>query len=175
MERCNYCTETSNDGSDCPHCKFQYDEEYFPYKNDDWDILNLDDDLEWSHLQILYRLHLNGVECLRADIFTDNNIGILIGVKSDTSTVARVLGIHKECIYNLGDEGLWILNLFQEKYLRGNLNNDNTERFNVFEADGTVFFGDLQDGSYYIGELGNVNVDSLRSIADLLNKMDKKM
>ena len=38
----------------------------------------------------------------------------------------------------------------------------------------TVLFDDLQDGSYYIGEVGNVNVDSLRSIADLLNKINEK-
>jgi len=119
MERCNYCTETTNDGSDCPHCQFKYDEDYFPYKSDEWNILELDDDLEWSHLQILYRLHLYGIECLRADIFTNENIGILIGVKSDKSTVAKVLGIHEECIYCEWDEPFWILNLFQEKYLRG--------------------------------------------------------
>lgn len=119
MERCNYCSETTNDGSDCPHCQFQYDENYFPYKSDDWDILNLDDNIEWSHLQILYRLHLNGIECLKTDIWTNKGIALLFGVKSNKSTVARILKIHEECIYSEWDEPLWILNLFQEQYLRG--------------------------------------------------------
>ena len=119
MERCNYCTETTNDGSDCPHCQFKYDDSFFPYRSDDWDILDLDDDLEWGHLQILYRLHLHDIECLRADIFTNKGIGLLVGVKADKGKVARCLGLHEKCIYCEWEEPLMILNLFQEQYLRG--------------------------------------------------------
>ena len=119
MERCNYCTESKNDGRDCPHCKFQYDESYFPYKSDDWDILNLDDDLEWSHLQILYRLHLYDIECLRADIWYDENMAVLIGCMANSEKIARVLNVHNDTVYTDGLNPLVIVNLFQEKYLRG--------------------------------------------------------
>ncbi len=119
MERCNYCTESKSDGRDCPHCKFKFDEDYFPYKDDDWDILKLDDDLEWSHLQILYRLHLEGVECLRADIWVDDNLAVLVGCKANTETIARVLNVHKDCVYEDGLNSLVIINLYQEKHLRG--------------------------------------------------------
>lgn len=119
MERCNYCTESKSNGTDCPHCQFQYNKSYFPYKSDDWDILNLDDNLEWPHLQILYRLHLNDIECLRADIWVDDNIAVLIGCQADTERIARVLKVHEDCVYVDGLNPLVIINLYQEKHLRG--------------------------------------------------------
>ena len=118
MERCSYCSKFNYETKNCPYCEFEY-EHQFRLESDDWDILDLDDELEWSHLQILYRLHSQGVECLFADIWFDNNMAYLIGCKSYKTELARVLNIHEDCIYEDFEHGLVFLNLFQEKYIRG--------------------------------------------------------
>ena len=84
----------------------------------DWDILDLDEDGDWYHFQILERLNSQGVECLFADIWTDNNIAFLIGCNERDGKIADVLGIHRECVYNDFEHSFVILNLFQEKCLR---------------------------------------------------------
>lgn len=43
------------------------------------------------------------------------------------------------------------------------------KRFNVFDVDGTVFLEDHKEGSYHIGEKGNVDIPCLNDIADRLN------
>ena len=43
------------------------------------------------------------------------------------------------------------------------------KRFNVFDVDGTIFLEDHKEGSYHIGEIGNVDVNCLNDIADRLN------
>lgn len=43
------------------------------------------------------------------------------------------------------------------------------KRFNVFDVDGTIFLEDHKEGSYHIGEIGNVNVNCLNNIANRLN------
>ena len=45
------------------------------------------------------------------------------------------------------------------------------KRFNVFDVDGTIFLEDHKEGSYHIGEIGNVNVNCLNDIADRLNEL----
>lgn len=45
------------------------------------------------------------------------------------------------------------------------------KRFNVFDIDGTIFLEDHKEGSYHIGEIGNVDVNCLNDIADRLNKL----
>ena len=45
------------------------------------------------------------------------------------------------------------------------------KRFNVFDVDGTIFFEDHKEGSYHIGEIGNVDVNCLNDIADRLNEL----
>lgn len=115
---CAICTHFIN--GKCKYCQFEYDEEYNPFRND-WDILNLNDDVEWSHLQIQYRLWSKGIECLMADIWWDNNLAYLIGVKASRRDVADALNIHEEVVYDAGEMPLLIINLFQEKYLRGDL------------------------------------------------------
>ena len=45
------------------------------------------------------------------------------------------------------------------------------ERFNVFDVDGTIFLEDHKEGSYHIGEIGNVDVNCLNDIADRLNEL----
>lgn len=86
---------------------------------EEWDILKLDDDIEWSHIQILNRLHNNDIDCILADIWTDDNIAYLVGVTAHKNDIANALGMHRESVYCLYDQCFVILNLFQEKYLRG--------------------------------------------------------
>lgn len=121
MEKCKICENYLMGKEECKFCQFEYAKD-LPWTNDDkWDILNLDDDIEWSHLQILYRLNAKGVDCLKADIWTDNNMAYLFLADTNPDKIADALGIHKEVVYNQDFEGLVIINLFQEKYLRGML------------------------------------------------------
>lgn len=99
----------------CKFCHFEYDEFY---TRDDWDIFKLDDDEEWSHLQVLKRLHSKNLPCLFVDMWTDNNMMVLIGCNVFSNKLAEVLGVHEECIYNESDQAFVIINLYQEKCLR---------------------------------------------------------
>lgn len=105
------------DHNECEYCKFEYDES-LPYDNDDWDIFELDDDFEWSHLQILDRLDRKGVPCIAVDIWFDNNLAILIGCNAFPHKIASALNIHNEVIYVVGDTTMVVLNLYMEKHLR---------------------------------------------------------
>ena len=122
--RCDYCKNYVYGGLEyederiCKFCDFEYDEFY---TRSDWDILNLDCDIEWNHIQILNRLHANGLPCLFADIWSSNNIAYLVGCNVYSWKIAQVLGIHEECIYNDLDKGFVILNLYQEKCMREKL------------------------------------------------------
>ena len=107
------------DHNECEYCKFEYNED-LPYDNDNWDIFELDDDFEWSHLQILDRLDRKGVPCIATDIWIDNNLAILTGCTAFTSKIANALNIHEEVIYPVGDTTMIIINLYMEKCLREN-------------------------------------------------------
>ena len=117
--KCKFCKKYEHSTDSCKFCKFEFNEEYDPYLSDDWDILNLDEESDWKHIQILDRLHLKEIDCYSADIWWDNNMAYLLGIKSSVETVAKVLNMHKECIYYDGESDFMILNLFQEKYMRG--------------------------------------------------------
>ena len=117
--KCKICNKYNFNTDECSLCDFEFSKELYWNNDDEWDILNLDDDYEWSHLQIQYRLKSKNIDCLFADIWYDENIAYLIGAKANPDRIAEVLGIHKEVIYNDFDKGIMILNLFQEKYLRG--------------------------------------------------------
>ena len=122
IERCRVCDNHLVGVDSCKYCSFEWRKEYPPTDDSSFDILDLDDDLEWSHHQILDRLHYNGIDCLMADIWFDSNIAYLIGVKASTGKVARALGVYEDIIYDDSEHGWMILHLFQEKYLRGDLN-----------------------------------------------------
>ena len=47
------------------------------------------------------------------------------------------------------------------------------KRFNVFDVDGTIFLEDHKEGSYHIGQIGNVDVNCLNDIADRLNELNR--
>ena len=113
---CKICENYMEELDTCKFCHFEYDRDYC--KSDDWDILDLKDEDGWTHLQIRDRLFSRGVECLKVDIFMDDNIAYIIG-HCDNDSLARILNIHREVIYNDFENGLIIINLFQEKYLRG--------------------------------------------------------
>ena len=113
--KCNYCANYLDNLGECKFCHFEYDDFY---TRDDWDILDLDDDIEWSHLQILYRLHSKGLPCLFADIWSDKNIAWLVGCNVFSWKIAEVLNVHEECIYNHSDQAFIFLNLYQEKCIR---------------------------------------------------------
>lgn len=119
MKKCNICKHNLVDG--CEFCKFEYADD-LPWTDDEkWDILNLDDDYEWSHLQILYRLNAKGIDCMKADIWFGNDLAYLFLVDTDREKIADALGVHKEVVYAQDFEAFVIINLFQEKYLRGML------------------------------------------------------
>ena len=92
----------------------------------EWDILKLDDEedfcAEWSHKKILKRLHNHGIDCFFVDIWGSDEIAFITGITGLQGVivpkVARVLGIHEECIYYDWEHDFMILNLFQEKILR---------------------------------------------------------
>jgi hypothetical protein len=48
------------------------------------------------------------------------------------------------------------------------------KRFNVFDVDETIFLEDHKEGSYHIGEIGNVDVNCLNDIADRLNELHEE-
>ena len=116
MNKCNICDNYLRGIKRCKFCNFEYATEV-PWTDDSWDILDLDDDIEWSHLQIMYRLKAKGIECVKADIWFDENIAVVVGANANTYNVAKALGVHERCIYT--DEfGIKIINLYQEKAIR---------------------------------------------------------
>ena len=84
----------------------------------EWDIFDLDDDVEWSHLQIMNRLKVKGIECVFADMWHDD-MAFILGCNAKSSDVASALGLHEDAVYNDFEHCMILLNLFQEKYLRG--------------------------------------------------------
>ena len=109
----------------CKFCHFEYcEDKYFQsIKSDDWDIFNLDEN-EWEHLQILDRLYMKDIQCYQADIWWDDNMAYLLGCRASTDKIAKALNLHEEVVYNDGEQDFVLLNLFQEKYLRGMLDNE---------------------------------------------------
>jgi len=119
---CKFCKYFNEEEEVCFNCiGYELDEKKF-FQQNDFDIFNLDDDVEWSHIQIMEQLKNNGIECTFVDMFTNNNMAWILGCNERDSKIANVLNIHKECIYNDYEHCVVFLNLFQEKYLRGMLN-----------------------------------------------------
>ena len=116
MMMCKTCVSFDKDEDCCIFCKG-----YNPdMKTDSWDIFDLDEN-EWGHIQLRERLDEKGIACIFCDLWTDDNMAYIIGVNADTGKVAKALNIHEKSVYNDHEHGFIILNLFQEKYLRGML------------------------------------------------------
>ena len=46
------------------------------------------------------------------------------------------------------------------------------KRNNVWDIDGTIFLEDHKEGSYHIGQVGNVDINCLNDIANRLNDLN---
>lgn len=121
IEKCRVCEHFISEQQGCTECKFEWSTVYPAVNDDEWDILDLDDELEWSFLQIQDRLRFKGIDCLLVLNWFDNNAVLLFGVRAFADRVADALGVHRECINEDSDYGVMVVNLFQEKYLRGEL------------------------------------------------------
>lgn len=87
-----------------------------------WNILTLDQNEEWAHIALLDRLHEKGIDCYFADMWGSDEVAFLIGCGvADDEKIANALNMHTEAIYHDWEHCFVILNLFQEKYLRGGL------------------------------------------------------
>lgn len=119
-DKCRICANYMSELDTCKYCHFEYDTSYTPFRDDDWDILNLKEEDGWEHIQIIDRLHYKHIDCYSADIWYGDKMAYLIGCYASEEELSRVLGLHKESIYRT-EHGLVILNLYQEKCIR----NDN--------------------------------------------------
>ena len=121
FNKCKICEKYDFEKEQCSFCKFEYAEDLYWNDDSQWDILKMDDDIEWSHLQIMYRLKAKNIDCLYTDIWFDNKLAYILGAKASGKDVAQALGVHEEVVYDGGENPILIINLFQEKYLRGEL------------------------------------------------------
>ena len=126
MNRCRVCDNYLRGMEQCKFCSFEWASDYPPTDDIDWDILDINDDIEWGHFQLRDRLYYKGIECLMTDIWYDNNLALIIGARANGEQIAEALNIHPEVVYDFSDNGLMILNLYQEKCLR---DDENLERF----------------------------------------------
>ena len=101
----------------CKYCSFEYRDD-LPWTSDDFDIFEIDSDMEWSFLQIQYRLKSKSINCLQVLDWADNNVLVLIGVHGSPCKVAKALRVHEECISSDSDIGIMVINLYQEKAIR---------------------------------------------------------
>ena len=119
--KCNICSNYLQGIERCKFCSFEYDDS-LPWTTDlDWDIFEIDDDVEWSFLQIMYRLKSRNIDVLQVINWFDDNVIILIGCNAYMDRIARALGVHVDCMVQDLDIGITVINLFKEKYLRGDL------------------------------------------------------
>ncbi len=115
---CKFCKNYNEELDDCKFCEFEIDDEKMLKLQNDFDILNLPEG-EWEHIQMMDQLNKNNINHYRADIWVDDNIAFIVSCKeTDNRKIARVLGIHEECVYNDTENMFVILNLFQEKMIR---------------------------------------------------------
>ena len=120
IDKCRVCENYLRGLDTCKYCSFEWSKDYPATQVYGFDILDInEDDYEFAHLQILDRLHFKGIECIAADVWYGDGAGFLIGCNGSPEQVADALGMHKEAVYGNLENGLVVLNLFQEKYLRG--------------------------------------------------------
>ena len=118
IEKCRICDNYLPGVDTCKFCSFEWRTDYPPTTDQEFDIFEMDDDIEWGHLQLMDRLKYKGIDCLFADIWVDTNLAILIGCNANKKRIADALHINEEVIYDYSEHALVIINLFQEKYLR---------------------------------------------------------
>ena len=111
--KCRSCSNFLEKLNTCKFCSYEQ------IDRGDWDILDLDDEEEWSFLQIQYRLKDKGIDCLQVINWFNGNVVVLIGVRAYPEKVARALNVHEAVICDDSDIGIMVINLFEEKYIRG--------------------------------------------------------
>ena len=119
IDKCRVCENYLRGEDACKYCNFEWAKEYPPL-NDEFNIFELDDDIEWSHYQIMDRLRYKGIECISADIWCDEDLAIVVGALASKSKIADALGVSDNVVFETM-HGLFIINLFMEKYRRGML------------------------------------------------------
>lgn len=87
-----------------------------------WDIFQMKDEDGWFHHQIMYRLQDCNIDHLFADIWYGEDMAYIVGCKASPEEVADALNLHADVIYEDPEHCIMILNLFQEKFIRGYLN-----------------------------------------------------
>ena len=117
--KCHICSNYLHGIERCKYCSFEYDNS-LPWTDPvDWDVLSIDDDVEWSFLQIMYRLKSRNIDCLQVFNWFDGDDILITGIREMyPDLIAKALGVHKECISLDSDVGICIVNLFMEKCLR---------------------------------------------------------
>lgn len=116
ISKCKSCNNFLTKLERCKFCHFDLKERR---SNDKFfNLLSLDDG-EKLKFQIISHLYNKGIECLYVDVCSENNLVLLIGIDESKSKIAKTLGIHKDVIYQDSKHNLVMLNLFQEKFLRG--------------------------------------------------------
>lgn len=88
----------------------------------EWDIFDMKDEDGWFHHQLMYRLKDKEIDHLFADIWYGEDMAYIVGCKDNPKRVAMALNIHQDVIYEDPEHCIMILNLFQEKFIRGYLN-----------------------------------------------------
>ena len=131
--KCHICDNYLHGLERCKYCSFEYRDD-LPWTNDvEWDIFDIDDDVEWSFLQIQYRLKAKGVDVLQVINWCDGDAIVLIGVHAYPSKVAMALQVSEECISSDLDMGIMVVNLFKEKCLRTYFKDVEGEELNIVE------------------------------------------
>lgn len=118
IQKCRCCKHYINESMGCNKCEFEWSAEYPPVNDEKWDLLDLNDDVEWSFIQIMDRLKYKGIDCLQVINWYSDNVIVLIGCMTDYEKIATALGVHKECMVQDLDLGLSVINLFKEKHIR---------------------------------------------------------
>ena len=122
QDKCHNCENYLHGLERCKFCSYQFDDSLAWNDNSKWDIFEIDDEIEWSFLQIQYRLKAHGIDCLEVINWCPNdNVIVIFGVKSYPEKVAEVLGVHRDSIVSDSEIGIMVINLFMEKYFRGEL------------------------------------------------------
>ena len=113
-DKCKICANHLSELNTCKFCHFEYDPKVI---DDDWDIFKLDWNLD-IHKDILHRLWAKGIECIHADIWYDDDTAYLLGCFDNPSKIADALNLHDDVVYGNLENGLVVLNLFKEKWIR---------------------------------------------------------
>lgn len=120
IDKCRLCEHYISEEQGCTKCEFEWATEYPPTNDDCWDILNLDEDLEWSFLQIMDRLAYKDIHCLQViNWYGTDDVVVITGCRAYVGRIADALGVHEDSIVQDVDRGVCVVNLFKEKYLRG--------------------------------------------------------